>query len=162
MKILTISKLLVDIHRYLLVINWTLKFLFFEFACYGSYIRDFKSHTLAKILFMSALNCGQLPTGIGLDFLVRPADAFRIFGVSHSYLEKRRYSGELIEGVHYIKLSHRLIRYNKSMIWDWLRTQNDPVAHKRTIQHFQAALPSNQPLPKGRKVLGAGICHKKV
>jgi hypothetical protein len=111
---------------------------------------------------MSTVNCGQLPTGIGLDFLVRPADALRIFGVSHSYLEKRRYSGELIEGIHYIRLSHRLIRYNKSMIQDWLRTQNDPAAHERTIQHFQAALPSNQPLPKGRKVLGAEIYHKKV
>ena len=62
----------------------------------------------------------------------------------------RRYRNEeiWIEGLHWIRLNSRCIRYNLELIQDWIHNQEDPAAHQRAIAIYQARLLSNQPTPR--------------
>jgi tRNA(His) 5'-end guanylyltransferase len=52
--------------------------------------------------------------------------------------------GLLIEGIHWVRMNSRCIRYNLELIKDWLHNRHDPAAHQRAIEIYQASLLSNQ------------------
>jgi hypothetical protein len=71
--------------------------------------------------------------------------------VGSTTLKKYRSMGCWIEGIHWVKINSRCVRYNLDLIQDWLQNQSDPAAHQKAIAHYQASLLSNQPQPKKRK-----------
>jgi hypothetical protein len=66
-------------------------------------------------------------------------------------LKKYRLTGCWIEGIHWVKLNSRCVRYNLDLIQDWLQNQSDPAAHQKAIERYQANLLSNQPPARKRK-----------
>ncbi|WP_228040979.1 hypothetical protein [Nodosilinea sp. LEGE 07088] len=59
-------------------------------------------------------------------------------------MRRYRVQGLLIEGVHWVRVNSRCIRYNLELIKDWLHNRHDPAAHQRAIEIYQASLLSNQ------------------
>ena len=78
-------------------------------------------------------------------------EAERLTGLSYETLKKYRLSGLLLEGIHWIKLNSRVVRYNALLLLDWIQNRNDPQAHQRAIDAYQASLISNQPKGRGRR-----------
>ncbi|MBE9135623.1 hypothetical protein IQ254_00100 [Nodosilinea sp. LEGE 07088] len=64
--------------------------------------------------------------------------------LSGTTLRRYRVQGLLIEGVHWVRVNSRCIRYNLELIKDWLHNRHDPAAHQRAIEIYQASLLSNQ------------------
>ncbi|NJK63634.1 MAG: hypothetical protein HC921_13970 [Synechococcaceae cyanobacterium SM2_3_1] len=71
-------------------------------------------------------------------------------GLSGTTLLSLRKDGTLIQGIHYSEINCRLLLYNLPLMIDWLVNRQDPQAHQRAIETFQAGLLSNQPKPRGR------------
>ena len=70
--------------------------------------------------------------------------ASQYLNLSGTTLKRYRIQGLLIEGIHWVRLNSRCIRYNLDLIQDWLHNRHDPVAHQRAIEAYQANLLSNQ------------------
>ena len=70
--------------------------------------------------------------------------ALKSFNLSNTTLKKYRLEGIWIEGIHWVRINQRCVRYNLELIQDWLHNCQDPIAHQRTIQLYQANLLSNQ------------------
>jgi hypothetical protein len=70
--------------------------------------------------------------------------------MSATTLKRYRLSGHLIEGIHWVRLNSRCIRYNFELTQDWVQNRGNGAVHERAIALYQASLLSNQPLPKGR------------
>jgi tRNA(His) 5'-end guanylyltransferase len=64
--------------------------------------------------------------------------------LSNSTLKKYRLNGEWIEGIHWVRLNSRCIRYNLELIKDWLHNRENPKAHMRAISTYEKTLLSNQ------------------
>ena len=64
--------------------------------------------------------------------------------LSSSTLKKYRLNGEWIEGLHWVRINSRCVRYNLELIKDWLHNRSDPAAHLRAIEIYQRELLSNQ------------------
>ena len=75
---------------------------------------------------------------------VSKRQASECLNLSSSTLKKYRLNGEWIEGLHWVKLNSRCVRYNLELIQDWLHNRNDPSAHLRAIETYQKNLLSNQ------------------
>jgi tRNA(His) 5'-end guanylyltransferase len=71
--------------------------------------------------------------------------------LSGTTLKRYRTEGLWIEGIHWVRLNSRCIRYNLDLIQDWLQNRHDPAAHRRTIQAYQSQLPSYQAPTRMRK-----------
>jgi hypothetical protein len=71
-------------------------------------------------------------------------EASQYLKLSGTTLKRYRLQGLLIEGIHWIRLNSRCIRYNLDLIQDWLHNRHDPIAHQRAIEIYQANLLSNQ------------------
>jgi hypothetical protein len=82
---------------------------------------------------------------------VNRKEAATCLKIGYTTLKKYRYEGIWIEGIHWVKLNSRCVRYNLDLLQDWYHNQNDAAAHQRAIDRYQATLPSNQPLPTRRK-----------
>ena len=77
-------------------------------------------------------------------------EAAQYLKLSGTTLKRYRLQGLLIEGIHWVRINSRCIRYNLDLIQDWLHNRHDPVAHQRAIEVYQANLLSNQRKPTGR------------
>jgi predicted site-specific integrase-resolvase len=64
--------------------------------------------------------------------------------LSGTTLKRYRTEGLWIEGIHWVRLNSRCIRYNLDLIQDWLQNRHDPKAHQRAIQVYQSRLLSNR------------------
>jgi tRNA(His) 5'-end guanylyltransferase len=64
--------------------------------------------------------------------------------VSTSTLKRYRLNGELIEGVHWVRLNSRCIRYNLEILKDWFKNRDNLQVHLQTIDEYLQSLPSNQ------------------
>lgn len=64
--------------------------------------------------------------------------------LSNATLKKYRLTGIWIEGVHWVRLNSRCIRYNLELLQDWAHNRDNPCAHQRAIERYQASLLSNQ------------------
>jgi hypothetical protein len=71
--------------------------------------------------------------------------------LSGTTLKRYRTEGVWIEGIHWVRLNSRCIRYNLEMVQDWAQNRHDPVAHRRAIEAYQAQLLSNQGAKKTKK-----------
>ncbi|MEO0759516.1 MAG: hypothetical protein AAFY78_21885 [Cyanobacteria bacterium J06648_16] len=65
--------------------------------------------------------------------------------------KKYRLNGEWIEGLHWVRLNSRCIRYNLELIQDWLHNRENPTAHMRAIAIYQQQLLSNQKKTKASR-----------
>jgi CHAD domain-containing protein len=70
--------------------------------------------------------------------------ASECLNLSSSTLKKYRLNGEWIEGLHWVRINSRCVRYNLELIKDWLHNRADPAAHLRAIEAYQQDLLSNQ------------------
>jgi len=75
---------------------------------------------------------------------VSKQEATQALKLSGTTLRRYRVQGLLIEGVHWVRVNSRCIRYNLELISDWLHNRHDPAAHQRAIEIYQASLLSNQ------------------
>ena len=85
---------------------------------------------------------------------VSKQEATQSLKLSGTTLRRYRVQGLLIEGVHWVRVNSRCIRYNLDLIKDWLHNRHDPAAHQRAIEIYQASLLSNQrkiPKRSGRR-----------
>lgn len=71
--------------------------------------------------------------------------------LSCSTLKKYRLQGDWIEGIHWVRINSRCVRYKLELIEDWLLNRSDPIAHLQAIEIYQRGLLSNQPNKKGRR-----------
>lgn len=74
--------------------------------------------------------------------------ASSITGLSIFTLRDWRLNGKLVEGIHWVRIGVRCVRYNSQMLRDYMVTQSEPNIHQRAIDNFLASLPSNQNLKK--------------
>lgn len=82
---------------------------------------------------------------------VNKREAERLTGLSHETLKKLRLSGELTEGIEWVRQNSRSILYNAYLLTDFFQNRNDPAAHQRAIANYLASLPENQPKSRGRR-----------
>jgi tRNA(His) 5'-end guanylyltransferase len=75
---------------------------------------------------------------------VSKQEATQSLKLSGTTLRRYRVQGLLIEGIHWVRVNSRCIRYNLELIKDWLHNRHDPAAHQRAIEIYQASLLSNQ------------------
>ena len=64
--------------------------------------------------------------------------------LSTDTLRKYRLQGKWIEGIHWMRVNSRCVRYNFMLIQDWLSNRHDPIAHQRAIEIYLSSLSSNQ------------------
>lgn len=60
--------------------------------------------------------------------------------LSEATLKKYRRSGEWLEGVHWVRVNSRCVRYNLDLIEDWMNYRHDPEVHLRKVIAYQRAL----------------------
>ena len=77
-------------------------------------------------------------------------EASQYLNLSGTTLKRYRLQGLLIEGIHWVRINSRCIRYNLDLIQDWLHNRQGPIAHQRAIENYQASLLSNQKKPRGK------------
>ncbi|BAY91428.1 hypothetical protein FDUTEX481_01705 [Tolypothrix sp. PCC 7601] len=69
-----------------------------------------------------------------------------VTGLSSNTLKKYRLQGKLQRDIHWITLNSRVVRYNITLVLDWVQNHiSNPKAHLRAIENYLADLPSNQP-----------------
>jgi hypothetical protein len=67
--------------------------------------------------------------------------AAKLLGLSPETLKKYRlHDKTLVEGIHWIKLNSRTIRYNLPLLADWLQNRHNPAAHQKAIEQYLSAL----------------------
>lgn len=96
---------------------------------------------------MTSLN---VPQGLVYGKWVGKRDAAEILGVSTHTLKLYR-KKHWTENIHFLYLNSRTIRYNESLLRDWIANLAYPSAHLRAIELFSSSLLSNQPKKRGRK-----------
>jgi hypothetical protein len=70
--------------------------------------------------------------------------AAKATGLSAETLKRARLSGSLTEGIHYVKLNCRTVRYNFELLQDWMQNRHDHLAHQRAIEIYQSSLLSSR------------------
>jgi hypothetical protein len=77
--------------------------------------------------------------------------ASALIGLSPETLKKYRLIDQtLLEGIHWVKLNSRTIRYNLTLLLDWMENRSDPTAHQRAIEQYLITKLSNQKKHPGR------------
>jgi CHAD domain-containing protein len=87
-----------------------------------------------------------------MQLFVNKRQASECLSLSSSTLKKYRLSGEWIEGVHWVRINSRCVRYNLELLKDWLQNRGNPEAHMRAIKIYQHHLLSNQRSKKRGKL----------
>lgn len=69
----------------------------------------------------------------------------KLTGLSGDTLKKYRLQGKLQKDIHWVVLNSRVVRYNITLVLDWVQNHvSNPNAHQRAIDNYLAYLPSNQ------------------
>jgi hypothetical protein len=66
----------------------------------------------------------------------------RFTSLSPSACKMYRLKGLWVEGIHWFRLHHNSVLYNKTLIEDWIVNRSNPIAHQRAIDAYLASLPS--------------------
>jgi hypothetical protein len=74
---------------------------------------------------------------------VSKREACERLNFSGQTLKNYRTRGDWIEGIHWVRVNSRCIRYNLVLIQDWLHSRCNPAMHKQAIEVYQANLPSH-------------------
>lgn len=72
-------------------------------------------------------------------------------GVSPHTLKRYRLQGSLIEGIHWIRINSRCVRYNHELVQDWVSNRHDPGSHLQAIELYRSTLACNQIQPFKRR-----------
>lgn len=64
--------------------------------------------------------------------------------LSSDTLRKYRLEGVWLEGIHWIRINSRCVRYNAELIQDWAHNRQNPTAHRRAVEIYQASLLNNR------------------
>lgn len=75
----------------------------------------------------------------------------KLTGLSGDTLKKYRLQGILSEGIHWIRINSKVVRYNVPLIKDWFQNINNPQAHQQAIETYLASLLSSQEKSKKRR-----------
>ncbi len=78
------------------------------------------------------------------SIFIRKDAAAQLIGYAPDTLKKLRANGVLREGIHWVRINSRSVRYNKVLLMDWVINRDDAQAHERAIEMFFMSLPSNQ------------------
>ena len=79
-----------------------------------------------------------------MQLFVNKRQASEYLSLSSSTLKKYRLNGEWIEGIHWVRINSRCVRYNLDLVKDWLQNRGNPKAHMRAIEAYQQKLLRNQ------------------
>ena len=79
-----------------------------------------------------------------MQLFVNKRQASECLSLSGSTLKKYRLNGEWIEGIHWVRINSRCVRYNLELLKDWLQNRGNPKAHMRAIEAYQQGLRSRQ------------------
>jgi len=81
--------------------------------------------------------------------LVNKQVAAEMTGLSSETLKKYRLEGILQKDIHWVVINSRVIRYNISLVLDWMQNKDsNPQGHLRAIESYLASLPSGQKKPR--------------
>jgi hypothetical protein len=83
------------------------------------------------------------------DFVTK-YEISRLTGLAPATLKHYRLSGRLKEGIHWVKLNPRVIRYNRLLVRDWIQNQDKPHLHQRAIESYLRSLLSYEKKNKKR------------
>ncbi|BAZ00004.1 hypothetical protein NIES37_39860 [Tolypothrix tenuis PCC 7101] len=89
----------------------------------------------------------NLPTNIKSQHyqFVSKHVATELTGLSECTLKRYRLQGKLQQDIHWVTINSRVVRYNITLVLDWLQNHaSNPQAHLRAIENYLASLPSNQ------------------
>jgi hypothetical protein len=79
--------------------------------------------------------------------------ASQLTGLSGDTLKRYRLQGKLQKDIHWITLNSRVVRYNLTLVLDWVQNHiSNPQAHLRAIDNYLASLPSSQPKRKRNRI----------
>jgi tRNA(His) 5'-end guanylyltransferase len=95
----------------------------------------------------------DLPISTGVKTMVlfvSKQQASQFLTLSGETMRRYRVQGEWIEGVHWVRVNCRCVRYNLDLLEDWLHNRSNPSAHQRAIAAYQASLLSHQKTVKNR------------
>ncbi len=71
--------------------------------------------------------------------------AHQLTGLSGETLKRYRLEGKLQRDIHWVAINSRVVRYNISLLLDWIQNQaSNPQAHLRAVENYLASLPSSQ------------------
>jgi CHAD domain-containing protein len=79
-----------------------------------------------------------------MQLFVNKRQASECLSLSSSTLKKYRLNGEWIEGIHWVRINSRGVRYNLELLKDWVRNRGNPNAHMKAIEIYQQGLLSSQ------------------
>ncbi len=79
-----------------------------------------------------------------MNMFVGKQQACEFLALSNDTLKKYRLQGEWIEGIHWVRINQRCVRYNLPLIQDWMHNRCDPAAHQRAIATYESTLLSHQ------------------
>ena len=79
-----------------------------------------------------------------MQLFVNKRQASECLSLSSSTLKKYRLNGEWIEGVHWVRINSRCVRYNLELLKDWLQNRGSPKAHMQAIERYQEGLLSRE------------------
>ena len=82
---------------------------------------------------------------------VNKRKASECLNLSGSTLKKYRLQGDWIEGIHWVRINSRCVRYNLELIQDWLHNRDNPKAHMRAIETYRQGLLSYPKRPRTKK-----------
>jgi hypothetical protein len=89
----------------------------------------------------------RVKTATQFEFVTK-YEISQLTGLAPATLKRYRLSGCLTEGIHWVKLNARVVRYNKPLMRDWVQNQGYPHLHQKAIENYLATLPSHE---KSRK-----------
>jgi tRNA(His) 5'-end guanylyltransferase len=71
---------------------------------------------------------------------VNKRTASECLNLSGSTLKKYRLKGDWVEGIHWVRINSRCVRYNLELIQDWLHNRDNPNAHMWAIEVYRQGL----------------------
>jgi len=83
---------------------------------------------------------------------VRIREAEQLTGLSRETLKKMRLSGQLTEGLEWVRHNKRLVLYNTELLASFIQHRNDPEAVQRVRHNYLRSLLSNQKVRNRRAI----------
>jgi hypothetical protein len=84
--------------------------------------------------------------------MVNKQVAQEMTGLSASSLKRYRLEGLLQKDIHWVVINPRVIRYNITLVLDWMQNKDsNPQGHIKAIKNYLASLPSGQKKPRVKR-----------
>jgi len=90
------------------------------------------------------------PPNLDQIWFVDKWEMSHLTGLSPETLKRYRLNGFLVEGLHWVRLNQRNVRFCAPLVLDKIQNQNFPELHKKAIENYQSLLLSYQEKPKRR------------